>query len=237
MEDRLKIEPMPPPEFRKFFSIHQGIQAGSVRHGVDTEISGDLVFDFSKSSGIVQIGPNVSTGRGCVISGGCKIGAGTRICHNVVIEEECEIGENSFIGNGCVLRPKTKIGNNTRVGHLTVFEGLSQIGDDVLIHTHCSITRGVVIEDKVFIGMLFTGANDPRMAHQRRHIINYVDEPFIIRRAARIACSVTIAPGVEIGANSMVGMGAVVTKDVPPYAVVYGVPAKIIDQVNALEII
>lgn len=159
------------------------------------------------------------------------------ICESAEIERGCEIGPGSFIGRGCVLRPGTKIGSRTVVGHLTVFEGDSVIGDDCLIHAQCHITAGVVIEDKVFIAPGFIGANDMRMSHARRDVIPFERRPYTIRRGARIAIGVHVLPGVEIGANSIVGAGSLVTRDVPERAIVMGRPARVVGETRDEEVV
>jgi acetyltransferase-like isoleucine patch superfamily enzyme len=156
-----------------------------------------------------------------------KIGKFTRVSHTAVIEEDCEIGDNCFIGHYVVMRPNTKIGNNTVIGHLTVFEGDCSVGNDCLIHSQCHITKGAVIEDKVFIAPMFCGANDPDMLHMRRHIKPFVPHGYRICKGARIGIGVMILPGVTIGENSEIGVGSVVTRNVAPLTIVYGSPAKV----------
>jgi len=172
---------------------------------------------------------------GSQIDSSVKIGDKTRIGHNVVIEEDCEIGENCFIGHSTVLRPRTIIGNNVVIGHLCVFEGDSTIGDGTLIHAQCHITAGVEIGRKVFIAPLFCGANDPKMSHARRHIIPFERKGYVIEDYVRIAIGVMLNPGITLKKNSLIRMGAVVTKDVPENAVVQGVPAKVIGEVPEEE--
>ena len=163
--------------------------------------------------------------RGHMIHGSAKIGKRTKIQNTAIIQEGCEIGDNCFIGHYVVMRPNTKIGNNTVIGHHTVFEGDCVVGEDVLIHSQCHITKGVIIEDKVFIAPMFVGANDPVMVHNRRHIKPFECTPYIIRYGARIGVGVKVLPGVEIGRNAVVGVGSVVTKNVPDGVVVMGCPA------------
>jgi len=183
----------------------------------------------------VEIGRDCTIKSVCVILEGCKIGDRTRISHHVVIEENCTIGDDSFIGNGCVLRPNTKIGNNVVIGHLCVFEGDTTIGDGTLIHAQCHITAGVKIGRKVFIAPLFCGANDPRMSHARRHIIPFERKGYVIEDYARIAIGVLLNPGITVGKNSLIRMGAVVTRDVPENAIVQGVPASLLGEVPEEE--
>lgn len=164
-----------------------------------------------------------------------KIGEGTRIGHNVVIEEDCEIGKNCFIGHGTIMRPNTVIGDNVVVGHLCVFEGDSTIGDGTLIHAQCHITSGVTIGRKVFIAPLFCGANDLRMSHARRHVIPFERKGYVVEDYARIAIGVLLNPDITVGKNAFVRMGAVVTRDVPENAVVQGVPARVVGEVPVEE--
>ena len=140
-----------------------------------------------------------------------------------VVEKDCKIGDNTFIGHHTVLRPGTIIGNDCVIGHLTVFEGKCTIGDRVLIEPQCHITLDIIIEDDVFIAPLFCGANTQKIKHGRDFDLK-ITAP-IIRRAARIGIGVLLLPGVEIGENSMIGVGSVVTKDVPPREIWFGNPA------------
>lgn len=166
-----------------------------------------------------------------------KIGQGTVIEPTAVIQENCEIGDNCFIGHYVVMRPGTKIGNNTVIGHLTVFEGECSVGSDCLIHAQCHITKGAVIEDKVFIAPGFIGCNDNIMLHQRRHLKEFVPEGYTIKHGARLGAGVLVLPGVTIGENAVVGVGSIVTKDVLAGTVTYGSPARINGVVKQEEII
>jgi acetyltransferase-like isoleucine patch superfamily enzyme len=166
-----------------------------------------------------------------------EIGEGTRIESTAILQEGCKIGKNCFVGNYVVMRPNTRIGDNTKIGHLCVFEGNSIIGSNVLIHAQCHITMGTIIEDAVFLGPGVIGINDRYMVHMRRHIKEFVQEPFIVRRAARIGSGAIILPRVEIGENAVVGAGAVVTRNVGPKTVVLGNPARFVMMVPEEEII
>lgn len=166
-----------------------------------------------------------------------EIGEDTKVEHTAIIQEGCKIGKNCFIGHYTVMRPYTCIGDNTKIGHLCVFEGKSFIGSDVLIHAQCHITMGTIIEDAVFLGPGVIGINDRYMVHMRRHIKEFVMEPFIVRRAARIGSGAIILPRVEVGENAVVGAGAVVTKDVAPRTIVIGNPARFVMMVEKEMII
>ena len=156
-----------------------------------------------------------------------KVGTNTKIEDTAIIQEGCEIGSGCFIGHYVVMRPNTKIGDRTVIGHLSVFEGNCHVGSDCLVHAQCHVTAGAWIDDKVFIGPGFIGANDPDMLHLRRHVKEFEPHGYTIKRGARLGIGVCVLPGVVIGENSVVGVGSVVTKNVAPYTTVYGCPARI----------
>ena len=151
------------------------------------------------------------------------IGNNVRIGNNVVIEDNCYIGDNVMIGHGCVIRPRTWIGDNTKISHMTVIEGDCYILNDVCIHGQCHITRGMIIEDLVFMAPFCIFANDNGMKWKRG---DWNMQPPILKRACRLAIGVRVIPGVTIGENAALGVGAVVTKDIPPREFWAGVPAR-----------
>jgi UDP-2-acetamido-3-amino-2,3-dideoxy-glucuronate N-acetyltransferase len=141
-----------------------------------------------------------------VIDEGCKIGKGSKIWHFSHIMSDSEIGENCNIGQNVVISPGVKLGKNVKV------------------QNNVSIYTGVICEDDVFLGpsMVFTNIINPRSAIIRRD--SYVTT--IVEKGATIGANSTIICGNRIGAFSFIGAGAVVTKDVKPYALVTGNPAK-----------
>jgi UDP-2-acetamido-3-amino-2,3-dideoxy-glucuronate N-acetyltransferase len=141
-----------------------------------------------------------------VIDEGCKIGSGTKIWHFSHIMTGSEIGENCNIGQNVVVSPGVKLGRNVKV------------------QNNVSIYTGVICEDNVFLGpsMVFTNIVNPRSAIIRKD--SYVTT--IVEKGASIGANSTIICGNRIGAYSFIGAGAVVTKDVKPYALVVGNPAK-----------
>jgi len=136
----------------------------------------------------------------------CEIGRGTRIWHFSHIMKGARIGEN------CVL------GQNTSVA------GNAVIGSNVKIQNNVSIYSGAIIEDDVFLGpsCVLTNVTNPRSQVVRHSLY----EKTIIRRGATVGANATIVCGIELGRYSFVAAGAVVTKDVPAYALVRGVPAR-----------
>ena len=140
-----------------------------------------------------------------VVDEGAVVGAGTRIWHfshlmpGCILGEGCNLGQNVFVASGVRLGRNVKVQNNV------------------------SIYEGVVCEDDVFIGpsAVFTNIVNPRSAVVRKG--KYV--PTMVRRGATIGANATIVCGNEIGEYAFIGAGAVVTKDIPAYALVLGSPA------------
>jgi len=141
-----------------------------------------------------------------VIDEGCVIGKGTKIWHFTHIMSGCEIGENCNLGQNVVVSPGVRLGRNVKV------------------QNNVSIYTGVICEDDVFLGpsMVFTNILNPRSAIIRRD--KYVAT--LVKKGASIGANATIICGHTIGEYSMIGAGAVVTKDVKPYALVVGNPAR-----------
>ena len=141
-----------------------------------------------------------------VIDDGCIIGKGTRVWHFTHIMQGCEIGENCNFGQNVVVSPGVKLGDNVKV------------------QNNVSIYTGVICEEDVFLGpsMVFTNVTNPRSAVVRRE--QY--EQTLVRKGASIGANATIICGHEIGQFAFIGAGAVVTKDVPPYALIIGNPGK-----------
>lgn len=147
-----------------------------------------------------------------VIDEGCKIGKGTKIWHFSHIMPDCIIGENCNIGQNVVVSPKVILGNNVKV------------------QNNVSIYTGVICEDDVFLGpsMVFTNVINPRSAVPRRD--QYMQT--IVKKGASIGANATIVCGHNVGRYAFVGAGAVVTKEVPDYALVVGNPARQIGWVS-----
>ncbi|MBW3600966.1 MAG: acetyltransferase [Planctomycetes bacterium] len=142
------------------------------------------------------------------VDDGVEIGAGTRIWHFCHILSGSRLGQDCRIGQNVVIGPRAQIGNNVK------------------IQNNVSVYEGVTLEDDVFCGpsMVFTNVHTPRSAFPRNTADDFL--PTLVQRGASIGANATVVCGVTIGRHALIGAGAVVTKDVPPHAVVYGNPAR-----------
>ena len=148
----------------------------------------------------------------------------TFIHPTAVVEEGAQIGEGTRIWHFAHVRKGAKIGRNCNLGKGVYVDAGVEIGDNVKIQNFVSVYRGVTVEDDAFLGPSATLTNDllPRSTSEEWEIV-----PTKIRRGASIGANATILCGVEIGENALVGAGSVVTRDVPPHGLVYGVPARL----------
>jgi len=154
-----------------------------------------------------------------------KFGKNVKVGWGTIIEKGCVIGDDTIIGHNCVIRPNTIIGKNCVIGHGTVIEDKCTIGNRTCIHCQCHLTRGVTIEDEVWIGMMTIFTNTRNIVHGRKGMEVEYEFP-TVRHGARIGTGTYLSPGVEVGENSFVGMGSLVTKNIPPKEVWFGSPAK-----------
>ena len=143
-----------------------------------------------------------------------EIGKGTKIWHFSHVQTGAVLGENCSIGQN------VNIGNNVK------------IGNHVKIQNNVSVYEGVELEDYVFCGpsMVFTNIKVPRSEFPQRGSEYY--QKTLVKKSASIGANATIVCGVTIGEYSMIGSGAVVTKDVPPYALVIGNPGRVVGKVD-----
>ena len=141
-----------------------------------------------------------------IIDAGCQIGENTKIWHFTHIMPSCTIGNNCSVGQNVVISPEVKIGNGVK------------------IQNNVSVYTGVICEDDVFLGpsAVFTNVINPRSAIIRRNEFKTT----LVRKGATIGANATIVCGITIGQYAFVGAGAVVTKNIPDYALVMGNPAR-----------
>lgn len=141
-----------------------------------------------------------------VVDQGAKIGSGTKVWHFCHVMNTAELGEYCVLGQNVFVGNKVKLGNNVK------------------IQNNVSVYEGVVCEDDVFLGpsMVFTNVINPRSRVERKNEF----KPTLVKKGASVGANTTIVCGVILGEYCMIGAGAVVTKDVKPFALMTGVPAK-----------
>lgn len=142
----------------------------------------------------------------------------------VIIDQPCEIGEGTRVWHHSHIMSGVKIGSNCNIGENTFIESGVVIGNGVKIKNNIALYAGVTCEDDVFLGpnCVFTNVLTPRSFVERKNEFKTT----IVRKGATIGANVTVICGHEIGNYAMVGAGSVITKDVLPYTLVYGNPAK-----------
>jgi acetyltransferase-like isoleucine patch superfamily enzyme len=195
------------------------IKRGLVQIGEETVIEAGVELCHPKRSGEqlpVIIGNNCYIRSGTVIYSGVKIGDHTQTGHRVMIRENTTIGNHSVIGTGAVVEFATTIGNH------------------VMIETQAYITAFVEIEDYVFVAPCVVTTNDKNMLWRREGANRFLKGP-TLQWGCRIGGGSTLLPAVTIGREAVVGAGSVVTKDIPPHAVAFGNPARIVAQVSPDE--
>jgi UDP-2-acetamido-3-amino-2,3-dideoxy-glucuronate N-acetyltransferase len=155
---------------------------------------------------------NYYTHETAIVDEGCSIGEGVKIWHFSHVMPNCIIGDKCNIGQNVVISPDVVLGKNVK------------------IQNNVSIYTGVICEDDVFLGpsMVFTNVINPRSAVNRKS--EYAKT--VVKKGASIGANATIVCGHNIGAFAFIGAGAVVTKNVPDYALLVGNPAKQIGWVS-----
>ncbi len=165
------------------------------------------------------------------------IGKRVKIDSGSVIYGGVEIGNDSIIGHNSVVRWNVRIGTHSIVANLCMLEGNTTIGDHTLITSNCHIGQKTKIGNYVFMAPLCGVINDPKMYYYRKEYSQTGEHWKLLGGAtiedgARIATGVVLLPMIHVGKHAVIGVGAVVTKDVPDYAVVFGVPAQVRDHVS-----
>lgn len=163
----------------------------------------------------VNIGPGCVIGCNVVLYTGITLGAQVLICDLTSVREGCVLEDSVVLGRGVMINYETRIGKRTR------------------IQDQANITGNTLIESDVFVSMNVATANDNDIYLTRFGLKPYHFRGPIIRRFAVIGHNATLLPGVEIGEGAFVASGAVVTRDVPPWTVFAGVPARRLQDIPA----
>lgn len=156
-------------------------------------------------------------GDGCVIGVSATVYVGTCIGNDVLIADNASIREGCFIDDDCVISRGVTVNYNTKIGKRT----------KVMDLTH--ITGDMVIEDDVFVSVGITSTNDNSMGRMQ-YGEDHVKGP-VIRKFATIGGGACLLPGVEVGENTVIGMGSVVSKNIPSKKVAMGIPARVVKDV------
>ena len=162
------------------------------------------------------------------------IGEGGAVLSGAVIFAGATLEAGAIAGDQSHVRERTRVGRDSVIGRGSSVDNDVLIGERVRVQTNCYLTAHTVVEDDVFIGPGVVTTNDDTMA---RHPAGERRQGPTLRRACRIGGGAVLCPGVEVGEEAFVGAGAVVTADVPPRAVVVGVPARQIRTVSDEDLI
>jgi acetyltransferase-like isoleucine patch superfamily enzyme len=162
------------------------------------------------------------------------IEAGAAICAQAIVLAGAHIGAGAIIGDQAFVRERAEIGAGTVIGRGSAVDNDVVVGERVRVQTNVYLTAYSVVEDDVFVGPCAMTTNDDTMA---RHAPGAALRGATLRRACRVGGGAVLVPGVEIGEEAFVAAGAVVTNDVPPRALVMGVPARVVRQVADEELL
>jgi len=187
----------------------------------------------------VILGNNVTVGAFCIIGEPCVgevretvIGDGAVIRSHTVIYSGNRIGKDFRTGHHVVIREDNRIGDNVSIGSLTCIEHHLEIANGVRVHSQAFLPEFCVLEEESWIGpnVVLTNAKYPRSRNVKEQLSGVV-----VKKQAKIGANVTVLPGREVGEQSLIGSGSVVTGNVEPKSVMAGNPARKISVIDDIK--
>jgi len=224
--------------------LHADSRAPGLLIADDAQIAADVRFGAH-----VVVHPGVRIGAGCVIEDHAVLGKRPRlsasstargeleplvlaervtVCAGAIVFSGARVEADAIIGDQAFVRERTTVGPGSVIGRGSTVENDVRIGACAKAQTGAYITAYSEIEDDVFVGPMVVTTNDNTMS---RHDPSTPLRGVTLRRACRVGGGSVLLPGVEVGEEAFVAAGAVVTVDVPPRAVVRGVPARVVGEV------
>lgn len=194
-----------------------------------------------KTSRRVEIGKNKILESGVLlgvkpsrkgVSPKLVIGHHPHLRSGTVIYLGSRIGDYLETGHNTLIREENSIGNHFSLWSNSILDYGCRIGSGVKIHCNCYIAQFTTIEDQVFLAPGVVVANDPHPGSP--NAIKCMKGP-TLKRGAQIGCNVTLLPHVTVGEHSLIGAGSVVTRDIPPYSLAYGNPAKVTKKITDID--
>ncbi|MEM4576792.1 MAG: DapH/DapD/GlmU-related protein [Candidatus Nezhaarchaeales archaeon] len=197
---------------------------GSTFVGKDTIIDDMVILGYPTRQSLAKLLESSIQGRSIdsafdEVSKGCIVGERCILRSGCVVYERVKVGDEVHFGHNVLVREDTEVGDHSSVGSYTIIEGETRIGKRVNIQSGVFIPRGTIICDDVFLGPKVVITND-KYPPSRRIVSTKIG------RGAIIAANAIIVAGVEVGEESFIAAGSVVTRDVPRGVAVKGVPAK-----------
>ncbi|UCC12280.1 MAG: Gfo/Idh/MocA family oxidoreductase [candidate division WOR-3 bacterium] len=187
---------------------HEGLRVLKILNAAQQSLNKDgIMISLDAQRNNVFVHPTASVDKDA------RIGAGTKIWHHSQVLGGAQIGENCVIGHNCFVGGRARLGNGVK------------------LETNIDVWDLVTLEDHVFVGpsVVFTNDLNPRSQYPKKKYPQYGKWiPTVVKQGASIGANATIVCGITIGRHAMIGAGAVVTRDVPDYAIVVGTPAQVV---------